>query len=50
MLKFARLEYSGATGYNLSFMRHNGEWVELYRNLSLEECLAAIADDSYFHP
>lgn len=50
MLKFVRLEYSGDTGYKLSFMRHTGEWVELHCDLSLDECLAAIADGSYFYP
>lgn len=50
MLKFARLEYSGETGYKVSFMRHTGEWVALYRDMPLEECFAAIADGSYFHP
>jgi hypothetical protein len=48
--KFARLEYTGETGFNLSFMRHTGEWVELYSNLSLDECLAIIGDDGIFAP
>lgn len=48
--KFARLEYSGTTRFNLSFMRYTGEWVEIYPDLSLEKCLAAIKDDSFFHP
>ena len=48
--KFARLEYIGTTRFNLSFMRYTGEWVEIYPDLSLEKCLAAIQDDSFFHP
>ena len=48
--KFARLEYVSATRFNLSFMRYTGEWVEVYPDLSLEKCLAAIQDDSFFHP
>lgn len=48
--KFARLEYIGTTRFNLSFMRYTDEWVEIYPDLSLEKCLAAIKDDSFFHP
>lgn len=48
--KFARLEYIRAACFNLSFMRYTDEWVEVYPNLSLEKCLAAIKVDSFFHP
>ena len=48
--KFARLEYIGGDRFNLSFLRHTGQWVEIYPNQSLEECLAAVRDDPWFHP
>ena len=48
--KFARFEYVGDAGYNLSFMRHTGEWIEIYRGLSLEEGLSAIEDNPWFQP
>jgi len=48
--KFARLEYVGGDHFNLSFMRHTGQWVEIYPDLSLDECLAAVRDDPWFHP
>jgi len=49
--KFARMEYLGRTKrFNLSFMRHTGEWIEIYPDLSLDKCLAAIKDDPYFQP
>ena len=48
--KFARLEYAGQNSYHLSYMRHTGQWWELYQNLSLEECLAAVQDEPHFMP
>ena len=48
--KFARLEYVGENRFNLSFMRHTSEWIEVYPNLSLDKCLAAIKDDPFFSP
>ena len=46
--RFARLEYLGDDNYNLSYMRHTGQWWEIYRDLSLEECLAAVKDEPHF--
>jgi hypothetical protein len=48
--KFARMEYVGNSRFALSFMRHTGQWVELYDALSVDECLKAIQDDSWFQP
>lgn len=48
--KFARLEYLRATRFNLAFMRYTNEWIEIYSDLSLEQCLAAIQKDPFFHP
>ena len=46
--KFARMEYAGEGEFNLSFMRHTGQWVELYQGLSIDECLTNIRDDAFF--
>ncbi len=48
--KFTRMEYAGNNRFHLAFMRHNGQWVEMYTDLSLDECLAAIRDDPFFQP
>ncbi len=48
--KFARLEYIGNGLFNLSYMRHTGTWWEMYQNLSIDECLAAIKNDPCFFP
>ncbi|MDA2934642.1 hypothetical protein MYX82_09915 [Acidobacteria bacterium AH-259-D05] len=48
--KFARLEYAGKGHFHLSYMRHTGQWLELYPELSVGECLAAIRDEPHFLP
>ncbi len=40
--KFARLEYQGNDRFNLSYMRHTGQWFEISNNLSLKEALKEI--------
>ena len=48
--KFARLEHLGNSRFAMYFMRHNGEWVGVYYDLTVDECIAAVQDDSWFHP
>ncbi len=48
--KFARLEHVGDARFNLSFMRHTGQWVQLYDALSVDECVKSIQDDPWFVP
>lgn len=48
--KFARLEYIGNGRFNLAYMRHAGKWVEVYTNLSADECLTLIKDEPLFCP
>ena len=48
--KFARMEYVGGNKFNLSFMRHTGEGVELFTDFSVAECMKAIEDDPWFQP
>jgi len=40
--KFARMEYVKGQRFNLSYMRHTGEWLEIYQDLTLDQCLAII--------
>jgi hypothetical protein len=35
---------------NLSYMRHTGQWWEIFRELSLNECIEAINDMPHFTP
>jgi len=47
--KNARLEYVGDRKFNLAWMRHNGEWVEMEQGITLEKCLVEIKNnDLYF--
>lgn len=48
--KFARMEYVGDGKFALSFMRHSGQWVDLYEALTVDECMKAIRDDPWFVP
>ncbi len=48
--KFARMEYIGDNKFNLSYMRHTDQWWEIYRGLSMDECLDLISDGGYFAP
>jgi hypothetical protein len=46
--RFARLRHAGGGRFDLAFMRHTGQWVELYQNQTVEECLENIRDDPWF--
>jgi hypothetical protein len=48
--KFARLRYRGANSFSLAFMRHTGQWIEPYADLTLAQCLEMIRDDPSFVP
>ena len=49
-VRFARLEYAGPDWFHLSYFRHTGQWWEVYRNLSLKECLHTIEHEQLFWP
>ena len=46
--KFARMEHLGNGKFALYFMRHTGEWVGLFDELTVDECMKAIQDDPWF--
>jgi hypothetical protein len=48
--KFARLEYGGPDIFSLAFKRHTGQWVEIFYELSFEECLHEIKEGVHFIP
>jgi hypothetical protein len=48
--KFARMECVGDGKFALSFMRHTGQWVELFDAVTVDECMKAIRDDPWFQP
>ena len=49
--KFARMEPIGGDRFALYSMRYTGkEWVGVYDALSVDECMNAIRDDSWFVP
>jgi hypothetical protein len=48
--RFARLRPAASGRFDLSYLRHTGQWVELYQGQTVEECLEAIRDDPWFMP
>ncbi len=46
--KFARMQYAEKQLFHLSFMRYTGQWIQLYTDLTLDECLETVRDDPYF--
>ncbi|MBA6224742.1 hypothetical protein H4J51_03320 [Colwellia sp. MB02u-18] len=46
--KFARLVYAGEDKFNLSYMRHNEQWLNLHSNFTGLECCNAIEYEPYF--
>lgn len=48
--KFARLEYTRDGRFNLAYMRYTGQWLELFQDLSLDECLSLIRTNPVFQP
>jgi hypothetical protein len=48
--KFARMEYARDGRFSLAFMRYTGQWIELFQDLSLDECLSRIRADPMFQP
>ncbi len=48
--RFARLEYVSNGRFNLSFMRHTGQWIETERGLTIDQCLKAVREDGLYCP
>ena len=46
--KFARMEYIDHEQFNLSYMRHTGQWWEIYQALPMVECLKLIVEEPHF--
>jgi hypothetical protein len=53
-IRFARLEYVGGLGrqsrFNMSYMRHTGQWIEIGHSLSSDQCLTEIKAGGLFSP
>ncbi len=48
--RFARMGCEGDGKFNLSYMRHTGQWWPVRSSLTLEECLNEIRDDPLLAP
>jgi hypothetical protein len=48
--RFARMEYVGDRRFNLAYMRHTGQWWEIFQELTVDESLTTIKEQPHFHP
>jgi len=46
--KFARLKYIEENKFDMSYMRHTGQWFELYSDITFEQALVIIEKDPNF--
>ena len=46
-VKVARMQYAGDRRFHLSYMRHTGQWIQLYTDLTVDECIEAVRDEPY---
>jgi hypothetical protein len=42
------MEYAGNRRFHLSYMRYTGQWIQIYLDLTVDECIEAVRDDPYF--
>lgn len=48
--KFARLDYVGDIRFNLSYVSAKGNWEKIFIDLTVDECMDAIENESFFFP
>jgi hypothetical protein len=48
--RFARLEYGGDQRWNLAFMRHTGQWIELEQGLTIDQCFQSLREENFYQP
>jgi hypothetical protein len=49
-IRFARLECAGDDKFNLAYMRHTGQWWEIFQELTLDECMEEMRTNPLFQP
>ena len=48
--KIARFEFISDKRFNVSYMRHTGQWFQLYEDIDIEEAFSIIEDSPHFFP
>jgi hypothetical protein len=48
--KFVRLEFVGNGKFNVAYLRHTEQWLEIFQDLTLDQCLEAIQDIPTLQP
>ena len=47
---FARLEYERSGRFSLAYMRHTGQWWQVYADLTIDKALKVIGEEPLFQP
>jgi hypothetical protein len=48
--RFVRLEFTGDEKFNMAYMRHTGQWWEIFQELTLEDSIHEIRTNPLFQP
>jgi hypothetical protein len=48
--KFTRMEYVGNNRFTLAYIRHTEKWLEIFTDLSVDQCLESVKDVPVFFP
>jgi hypothetical protein len=40
----------GDQRFNVAFMRHTGQWVELEQGLTMAQCFQSLREESFYQP
>ena len=48
--RFVRLEFTGDEKFNMAFMRHTGQWCEIFEDFTLDRCIEEIRTNPLFQP
>ncbi len=48
-VRFTRLEYAGGDRFHLAYMRHTGQWWQVFSDLTLDEAMETIEKTPHFH-
>jgi hypothetical protein len=42
------MQFAGQQRFHLSYMRYTEKWLQLYTDLTVDECIESIRDEPYF--
>ena len=49
-IRFARLEYAGNDKFDVAYMRHAGQWGEIFQDFTFDECIEEMRTNPLLQP